>query len=155
MKASGIFIVMMFFTSALVASCGGRYHNGKSSEWLEQAKTLADKGKYDEALAAIDSIRSNFPDDIDARRRALRLYQEINLAKSQLTISHTDSELQDVNEEYERQKAIVKGLHGSGNVTKEHLMKMNLLRVKRDSLQTVFDVECAKVKYIKAKMKEN
>lgn len=34
------------------------------------------------------------------------------------------------------------------------MRKVNKLRVYRDSLKTVFDVECAKIKYIKKKMEE-
>lgn len=153
MKASGIFIVAVFFIAALTVGCSGKGGNEEAGEWLERARMLADSGKYDEALTAIDSLRANCSDDIDARRRALRLYQEINLAVSQLVIERTDSALQIVNGEYERQKAVVKALHGSGNVTAEQLKRMNILRIKRDSLQATFDVECAKVKYIKTKMR--
>lgn len=145
----------VFFVAVLTVGCGGKVGKEEAIEWLERARMLADSGRYDEALTAIDSLRANCSDDIDVRRRALRLYQEINLAISRLVIERTDSVLQAVNGEYERQKTVVKALHGSGNVTAEQLKRMNILRIRRDSLQAAFDVECAKVKYIKTKMRSD
>ena len=40
-------------------------------------------------------------------------------------------------------------------VTAEELNTLTLMRMKRDSLQTAFDTQCAKIKYIHRKQKEN
>jgi len=146
------------FTIAILASCGGKSSEKKANGWLERAEALAERGEYAGALAAIDSLRANCPDAIETRKKALRLYQEASLEQAQKTIAATDSTLQAVSGEYEEAKAAVEDLRKRGDATesetKEALTKMNNLRTRRDSLQAVFDVECAKVKYIKAKMKE-
>lgn len=51
-------------------------------------------------------------------------------------------------------KKTVEDLKSKGIATAEQLKQLTLTRVKRDSLKTVFDVECAKIKYINKRMKE-
>ena len=125
-----------------MAGCGENAMEKKAGELLEQAKTEYGNGELKKALATIDSLRKNCPEAIEARKQALKLYQEV------------DTVLQRVEREYTEMEAAVDALREKSAATVEQLRTVNLLRVKRDSLKTVFDVECAKIKYIKKKMEE-
>ena len=149
------------FTSALalcaalvLAGCGGNAAEQKAGELLEQARQLVDKGEYAKASAMIDSLRKNYPDALDARKKGLRLYQESELKRAQAIVEGVDTVLQRVEAEYQTMKKEVDELRKRSAATEEQLRTVNLMRVKRDSLKTVFDVECAKIKYIKKKMEE-
>lgn len=149
------------FTAALalcamlvLAGCGENAVEKQARELLEQAKTEFNGGDYAKALATIDSLRKNCPEAIEARKQALRLYQEVELKRAQLTVEGVDTVLQRVEREYQDMKKTVDALREKSAATVEQLRAVNLMRVKRDSLQTVFDVECAKIKYIKKKMEE-
>jgi hypothetical protein len=65
-----------------------------------------------------------------------------------------DAELQELKTDYNTQKKMAELHHSEGTATEEELMRVNMLRLKRDSLQTRFDTECAKVKLIRQKQKE-
>lgn len=138
----------------LLAACGGKSVDEKAGKLLEQAQTQFEQGAYTEALATIDSLRKNCPDAIEARKKALRLYQEVELKRARITVEETDSVLQRVEREYQALKQKVDALREKSLATEDQLREVNLMRVYRDSLKTVFDVECAKIKYIKKKMEE-
>ena len=78
----------------------------------------------------------------------------MELKRAELTVEGTDTVLQRVEREYQELKKTVDGLRAKSLATEDQLRKVNKLRVYRDSLKTVFDVECAKIKYIKKKMEE-
>lgn len=137
-----------------VSSCGRNSSVKQASAWLEQAQQRASKGDYAGSMAAIDSLRKKCPNAIEARKAALKLYQEVNLKAAQLAVEQADKALQAVNREYERMKGEVEEHKSHGVATADELRRLALQRIRRDSLQTVFDVQCAKIKYIKAKMKE-
>lgn len=141
-------------TAFTVASCGGNSAEKQAQQWLEQAQASADKGEYDKAMAAIDSLRKNRPEAIEARKAALKLYQQVNLKAAQQTVERADRALQAANKEYAEMQTTVNAFKERGEATAEQLTALTLLRMKRDSIRTVFDVECAKIKYIRAKMKE-
>lgn len=145
---------MAFAAVLTLASCGGKAYDEKAQEWLEKAQAAAGRGDYQTALSAIDSIRENYPKAIEARKAGLRLLQKVSKEQAQAHIAVVDRQLQKVSAEYDSVRTGVERLRRSGDATGEQLTRMNLLRVRRDSLQTVFDVECAKVRYINAKMNE-
>ncbi len=149
------------FTAALavcaalaMTGCGGNAADRQAGELLEQAQTMFEHGEYKEALSTIDSLRKNCPEAIEVRKKALKLYQEVELKRAELTVEGTDTVLQRVEREYQELKKTVDGLRAKSLATEDQLRKVNKLRVYRDSLKTVFDVECAKIKYIKKKMEE-
>ncbi len=145
---------MAVATAFMTAACGSNNAEKKAEAWLEKAEGLSEKGRYEEALAAIDSLRKNCPEAIEARKAALTLYQETELKRARGIVEQADTALQTANKEYENMKRDVETLKAEGKATAEQLTGLTMMRVKRDSLQAVFDVECAKIKYIKAKMKE-
>ncbi len=154
MKAIHLTAVLGACVLLSLAGCGESAMEKKAGELLEEAKTEFNSGDFTKALAAIDSLRKNCPEAIEARKQALRLYQEIELKRAQLNVVGADTVLQRIEREYQDMKKTVDSLRAKSAATVEQLRAVNLLRVKRDSLKTVFDVECAKIKYIKKKMEE-
>lgn len=65
---------------AALASCGDSDRQN-AEEMLKQAGYDYEHGRYDMALATIDSLRKTYPDIVDVRRKALALYQNISLKK--------------------------------------------------------------------------
>ena len=154
MKARLFAAALAVCAALLTTGCGGNDMEKKAEGLLEQARTEFNAGAYAKALATIDTLRKNCPEAIEARKQALKLYQEVELKRAQLVVSNVDTVLQRVDREYQEMKKTVDALREKSAATEEQLRTVNLMRVKRDSLQTVFDVECAKIKYIKKKMEE-
>ena len=154
MKARLFTAALAVCAALLTTGCGGNDMEKKAEGLLEQARTEFNAGAYAKALATIDTLRKNCPEAIEARKQALKLYQEVELKRAQLVVSNVDTVLQRVDREYQEKKKTVDALREKSAATEEQLRTVNLMRVKRDSLQTVFDVECAKIKYIKKKMEE-
>ena len=137
-----------------LTACGDNALEKKAETLLEQARSEFEHGDYRKATATIDSLRKSCPKAIEARKKALKLYQEVELKRARLNVESTDTILQRVEREYQELKKKVDALKEKGAATAEQLREVTLMRVKRDSLKTVFDVECAKIKYIYKKMKE-
>ena len=121
---------------------------------LEKANQLFNEQSYDRALIVIDSLRKVYPGAIEIRKQALRLQQDIELKRSQEELALVDSALQAVKHNYEYQKKKVEKDKQELRATPEELTKLTKTRVLRDSLQTRFDVLCAKIRYIHKKQKE-
>lgn len=122
---------------------------------LNQAERQFESKDYQAALNSIDSLRHLYPTAIEERKRALRLKQEISLRQAQDDLALTDSALQIVIATYEYQRELVERKKAALCVTKEELDRLNQARTKRDSLQVRFDVQCAKIRYIHKKQKED
>lgn len=138
----------------MLAACGGNAAEERAGKLLDEAQAQFEKGEYAGAIATIDSLRKSCPEAIEGRKKALRLYQQVELKRARLNVEATDTVLQRVDCEYRQMKARVDSLRSKGAATEEQLRSVNLMRVRRDSLKTVFDVECAKIKYINKKMEE-
>jgi len=121
---------------------------------LQRAGQLFDEQQYDRALIVIDSLRKVYPGAIETRKQALRLQQNIELKRSQEELALVDSALQAVKHDYEYQKQKVEKDKQQLRATAEELTMLTKSRVTRDSLQTRFDVLCAKIRYIHKKQKE-
>ena len=120
---------------------------GLATEWFEA-------GQYQRALDAIDSLRKIYPNSIDARKRALKLYQSIELKQTQEELATVDSALEAVKHDYDYQRQKTEKDKAELRATPEELTMLTKTRMKRDSLQTRFDVLCAKIRYIHKKQKE-
>ena len=110
---------------------------------------------YDVALAIFDSLRKLYPNAVETRRKALALYQSISLKQAQDDLAHTDSILQVVTHDYNYQKTKVEKDRAELRATAEELLMLNTTKAKLDSLKVRFDMQCAKIKYIHKKQKEN
>lgn len=83
------------------------------------------------------------------------LYQNISLKKAQEDLEETDRQLQEFNATYEMVRETVEKKKAALQATAEELQTLTLMRIKRDSLQARFDMQCAKIKYIHKRQKEN
>ena len=150
----------LFATLALAAlmtltSCDGNSSRQTAETLLEEAGQLFNDGDYDRALAKIDSLRKVFPNAIETRKKALTLYQSISLKQAQEDLAHTDSILQELTHDYNYQKAKVDKDREMLRATAEELQMLNETKVRLDSLKVRFDMQCAKIKYIHKKQKED
>lgn len=144
---------IILFAAAVLASCGGSAQQ-KAEELLRQADFDFEHGHYDMALASIDSLRKIYPNAVDVRRRALVLYQNIALKQAQEDLEQTDRLLQVARRDYDYIKREVEKRRSDLNATAEQLRTMTLTKIKLDSLQVRFDMQCAKIKYIHKRQKE-
>ena len=146
-------VVALVGVAMLLSACGDSQQ--KAAElMLQRANELFEQQQYDRALIIIDSLRKTYPTIIDTRRQALRLQQDIELKWSQEELAVVDSMLQAVKQDYERQKQEVDQAKAELRATAEELTALTKARMHRDSLQTRFDVLCAKIRYIHKKQKE-
>ena len=76
-------LVLSAMAAVMLLSCGENSAQKQAEEMLSKAGTCYEQGQYDEALTVIDSLRKIYPNAIDTRKKALRLYQDIELKKAQ------------------------------------------------------------------------
>ena len=139
-------IIIALLAAVVLAACQDNKQQA-AEQMLEKANQLFTEQKYDRALIVIDSLRLVYPSAIDTRKRALRLQQDIELKRSQ-------EELAIVKHDYEYQRQKVEKDKAALRATPDELTMLTKTRVRRDSLQTRFDVLCAKIRYIHKKQKE-
>ena len=145
-------IVWILLTAMLVA-CGNDTQK-EAGQLLQQANSLFEQKQYDRALTSLDSLRRLYPNSVDMRRQALKLRQNIELKRSQDELALVDSMLQAVSHDYRYQQQKVEKDKQELRATAEELTMLTRTRMRRDSLQTRFDVLCAKIRYIHKKQKE-
>ncbi|MBR6494265.1 MAG: hypothetical protein IKT22_03245, partial [Prevotella sp.] len=87
-----------FFLIATVmvalTACQQKSDDDEAAQLLTEIETLYKQGEYRTALDSIESLRMRFPKSVEARRKALRLWQEASLKMAQQDIAVTDSALQ-------------------------------------------------------------
>ena len=145
-------ILLIMLAAALTACSDNKQKDAE--DMLAKANMQFEQGRYDRALITIDSLRKVYPSAIETRKQALRLQQDIELKRSQEELALVDSALQAVKQDYESQKLKVEKDKQALRATPEELTLLTKTRVRRDSLQTRFDVLCAKIRYIHKKQKE-
>ena len=148
-------LVLSAMAAVLLLSCGENSAQKQAEEMLTKAGTCYEQGRYDEALTVIDSLRKIYPNAIDTRKKALRLYQDIELKKAQKELLMTDSLLQAVNHDYAYQQEKVDRDKAALRATPEELTMLTQTRMRRDSLRTQTEVLGAKIRYIHKKQKES
>ncbi len=93
-------------------------------------------------------------EEIQTRKERLQHHQDSALEASQKEVQRLDEEIQRVNRQYEQMKRQAEKAHAAGTATYKQLSDVTKMRIHRDSLQTQFDVLCAKIKYIRKRQKE-
>lgn len=146
--------IMIAATALMAVACSENKSEKQAEALLEKAEVEYKTGQYDKALRTIDSLRKAFPEAIKARKEGLKLYQNVALTQAQSDLARTDSLLQATKKEYERVKTEVETARRELRATPEELQNATLLKVRLDSLQVQFDVQCAKIKYIHKRQKE-
>ena len=139
--------------AAMLVACSDEKQKA-AEQMLQKASLQFEQRQYDRALITIDSLRKVYPGAIETRKQALILQQNIELKRSQEELAIVDSLLQVVKSDYETVKLKVEKDKQELRATPEELTMLTKTRVRRDSLQTRFEVLCAKIRYIHKKQKE-
>jgi len=142
-------IVILAAMALLTAACDGDSGQRQAEKLLAQASSAYEQGAYDEALAAIDSLRKVYPNAIDTRKKALRLQQDIALKQAQQQLAETDSLLQLVQHDLDYQQTKVDRDKAALRATADELTMLTRTRMRRDSLRTQCETLGAKIRYIR------
>jgi len=145
--------MMALLGVVLFTACGDEKQKA-AEQMLERVGVLFAEQQYDQALLLIDSLRKAYPEIIETRKQALRLHQDISLKQAQEELTRVDSTLLAVKQQYEQLRQKVEKDKQALRATPEELTLLTRTRIHRDSLQTRFDVLCAKIRYIHKKQKE-
>lgn len=151
MKRFIIFNIVLFIVLSMT-SC--QSEKADASALLEDVHKQYDSGNYVKCLALIDSLRATFPEELSARREALKVFQQASLAIAQQDLARTDSALKVTEQSLNALTATVEAHRRALCATEEELSNLNFMRKKRDSLQVAYDVECAKIRYIHKRQKQ-
>ena len=145
---------IMFMSVLFVTSCGD--NTEQSAEILfQQASEQCDSGNYDKTIALIDTLRNKYPKAIEVRKKALKLYADASEKQAEERLSEIDARLQEAESKYSEMKAAVEKHKKEGKATADELTAFTLMRMHRDSIQTMFDTECEKIKYIRKKRQQD
>lgn len=131
-------IYPLFVALALLAACQPS-EDEKAAPLMNKIDSLYKAKNYQATLNAITELRTQHPKAIESREKALKIWQEASLKMAQDDIGLTDSALQ----------ATIRQI----NVEKS-LYRKNMLRVKRDSLQTRYQALVGTVLVIHRKQAE-
>lgn len=89
MKRTLFFFTALACATLLLTSCDS---TGKqAAAMLAEARQTYEAGDYNQALALIDSIKSQYPKAYKVRRQSLRLQQDVELAAEQRNVAYLDS----------------------------------------------------------------
>ena len=128
--------------AAVVAltACQQKSDDDEAAQLLTEIETLYKQGEYRTALDSIESLRMRFPKSVEARRKALRLWQEASLKMAQHDIAVTDSALQATSAQMQAEQRI---------------FERNMLGVKKDSLQARYEALIGVVRMIRKRMADS
>ncbi len=125
---------------AALAACTGSSDEKRAQQMLDDIEVSLSQGDYRSALDSITILRSRYPEAVEARKKALALWQEASLLQAQAEAAQTEALLQ------ETLAAID---------TVPTLLEQNLLRNRRDSLQARYDAAVGVIKVIEDKQHGN
>jgi hypothetical protein len=130
--------ILIMGALALLTACQPS-EDEKAAPLMNKIDSLYKAKNYQATLNAITELRTQHPKAIESREKALKIWQEASLKMAQDDIGLTDSALQ----------ATIRQI----NVEKS-LYRKNMLRVKRDSLQTRYQALVGTVLVIHRKQAE-
>lgn len=137
----------------MLVACG-KSPQEQAALLAEQASTLCEEGLFDKARALIDSLRRTYPDNVEARKTALRLHQQVELKAAQEELLRADSLLVLANRELEALQKQVDAHKATLTATADELTLLTMTRMRRDSIRTLYETLGAKIRYIRKKQKE-
>lgn len=137
----------------MLVACG-KSPQEQAALLAEQASTLCEEGLFDKARALIDSLRRTYPDNVEARKTALRLHQQVELKAAQEELLRADSLLVLANRELETLQKQVDTHKATLTATADELALLTMTRIRRDSIRTLYETLGAKIRYIRKKQKE-
>lgn len=121
---------------------------------LTEIRNDYEAGRDSACLVAIDSLRSRCPKAVEQRNEALEYWQKASERLAQRDLEQTDKRLEEAKAMFADMERTVEQHKAELNATAEELTALTLLRMKRDSLQTRYDVLCAEIRFIHKKQKE-
>ncbi len=136
MKRILTFSLLVLTVVSSLSSCKKQTEDDLAAGMIENIETSVAKGDFRSALDSITILRDRYPKAVNARKRALELWQEASLLQAQREVEQTDSLLQLTLEAIDKAPT---------------LLEQNMLRQRRDSLQARYDAECGVVRIIRAK----
>ena len=146
-------LIIYIALAATLAGCAEKQDRELQALVTEMRESYAE-GRDSACLAAIDTLRAKFPKAIAERKEALKLYQEASLRIAQKQLAYVDSALEAEKHIFRTMEKSVAAHKEKGIATAEELTALTRKRMLRDSLQTQFDVLCAKIKYIHKRQKQ-
>ncbi len=146
-------LIIYIVLAATLAGCAEQQDRELKALVTEMRESYAE-GRDSACLAAIDTLRAKFPKAIAERKEALKLYQEASLRIAQKQLAYVDSALEAEKYIFRTMEKTVAAHKEKGIATAEELTALTRKRMLRDSLQTQFDVLCAKIKYIHKRQKQ-
>ena len=146
-------LIIYIALAATLAGCAEKQDREQTALVTEMRESYAE-GRDSACLAAIDTLRAKFPKAIAERKEALKLYQEASLRIAQKQLAYVDSALEAEKNIFQTMEKSVAAHKAKGIATAEELTALTRKRMLRDSLQTQFDVLCAKIKYIHKRQKQ-
>lgn len=133
-----LLITLAAVAAVVLQSCGHSEEDAAAS-LLTEIESMYAAGRYQPVLDSITSLRQRYPRAVEARKRALAIWQEASLKVAQIDIARTDSALQAAIAEMAAARTI---------------RERNMLGVKKDSLQVRYDVLCGTVRVIHRRQQE-
>lgn len=126
--------------AALLLTACAQSEEEKAAASLQTIDSLYAQGKYSQTLDSITSLRSRFPTAVEARKKALKVWQDASLKMAQAEVAATDVLLQQTTDELARATT---------------LYEKNKLAFRRDSLQARYEAMCGVVRMIHMRQKQD
>jgi len=132
--------VVVILSTALVVLVGcAPSVDQQSAELMADIEQLYAQGKFRATLDSIEMLRMRYPRAVEARKRALVIWNDASLKMAQADIAVTDSALTATESLMEQETEI---------------FKHNMLGVKRDSLKARYEALCGVVRMIRLRQQE-
>lgn len=132
-------LITILLAAMLLSACS-QSEEDKAKPLLAQIDSLYKSGNYRATLDSIVLLREHYPQAIEARKTALRLWQNASLKLAQADVASTDIKLQEMTEALK---------------TETNLYRRNMMTVKRDSLQARYEAMCGVVRMIHLRQKQH
>ena len=130
-------VVLIQLAALMLIACSPNADK-QANELLAEIEQLYNNKQFKQALDSIETLRQRFPRAVEARKRALEIWDDASLQMAQADIAKTDS-------------AFLAIENLMQNETDIH--KRNMLGVRRDSLQARYEALCGVVKMIRHRQK--
>ena len=132
-------LLLTVLATILLTSCA-QSDEDKAQPLLAKIDSLYNSGNYRATLDSITLLRERYPKAVEARKAALKTWQNASLRIAQEDVARTDVQLQQVTEALE---------HATGS------LQRNKLIVERDSLQARYEAMCGVVRMIHMRQKQH
>ena len=132
-------LITILLAAMLLSACS-QSEEDKAKPLLAKIDSLYKSGNYRATLDSIVQLREHYPQAIEARKTALRQWQNASLKLAQADVASTDIKLQEMTEALK---------------TETNLYRRNMMTVKRDSLQARYEAMCGVVRMIHLRQKQH